>query len=83
MKYLVEATDKYVKEQISDRELSGKKGINSYKPKKGEQWEVDEDRKNLLVENGFVKVVEKEDKEKENKKEEKPLKKKRTISSKE
>jgi hypothetical protein len=75
MKYLIEATDKYIKEQISDKELSLEKGIAGYKPKKGEQWEVDEDRKNLLIKEGFAKVVEKEKIKEESKKESKAKKK--------
>ena len=63
MKYLIEATDKYVKENMADKELSVEKGIAGYQPKKGERWEVDEERKNLLVKNGFAKVVVEEKKE--------------------
>lgn len=80
MRFLVEATDKYTTERISDNELSEIKGISKYKPKKGEQWEVDFARKELLETNGFVKVI-KEIKEKadiketikEDKKEERPI----------
>lgn len=56
MKYLVEATDKYEKEKTSDNQLSESKGTR-YFPKEGEQWEVDFERKEKLVNLGFVKVV--------------------------
>ena len=58
MKYLVEATEKYVKSNIYDAELSQEKGVLKYIPKAGERWEVGFERKELLVEKGFVKVVE-------------------------
>ena len=58
MKFLVEATNKYVKTNTWDGELSIQKGIKEYKPKEGERWEVSLERKNILVEKGFVKVLE-------------------------
>lgn len=60
MKYLVEATEKYERTNTSDNDLSAKKG-ERYVPKKGEQWEVDHERKEKLVDLGFVteiKVIE-------------------------
>lgn len=62
MKFLVEATDKYVAKRTWDVELSKKKSEElgkdiKYYPKKGEQWEVSFERKELLVENGFVIVI--------------------------
>lgn len=57
MRYLVEATDKYKKTNTSDNELSGIKGMR-YVPEEKEQWIVEAERKELLVENGFVTVVE-------------------------
>ena len=63
MKYLVEATDKYARTNTSDNGLSEVKGTR-YVPKQGEQWEVDYERKEHLVELGFVTVV-KEIQEKE------------------
>ena len=57
MKFLVEATDKYIRTNTWDVELSIKKGIKEYKPQIGEQWEVSYERKEHLVELGFVKVV--------------------------
>ncbi len=56
MKFLVEATDKYEKTNTSDNGLSSVKGTR-YVPKQGEQWEVDYERKEKLVELGFVTVV--------------------------
>lgn len=56
MKYLVEATDKYARTNTSDNGLSEVKGTR-YVPKQGEQWEVDYERKEHLVELGFVTVV--------------------------
>jgi len=56
MKYLVEATEKYEKTNTSDSELSIK-CEKRYIPQKGERWEVNFDRKELLVEKGFVTVV--------------------------
>ena len=55
-KYLVEATTKYEEKNTSDNELSAKNN-KRYVPKAGEQWEVDSERKEHLVELGFVKVV--------------------------
>lgn len=69
MKYLVEATNKYTETGISDGELSVLKKINNYIPKQGERWEVNYERKEKLVENGFVIVIE-EIKEKVEKSEE-------------
>ena len=57
MRYLVEATDKYKKTNTSDNELSGIKGMR-YVPEEKEQWIVEAERKELLVENGFVTIVE-------------------------
>lgn len=65
MKYLVQATDKYERTNIWDAELSERKGIKEYKPKQGEQWEVDFERKEKLVELGFVTVVKEIKEEKE------------------
>lgn len=74
MKYLVEATEKYEKTNTSDNDLSAKKGIR-YVPKKGEQWEVDHERKEKLVDLGFITVVKAiEDKKTEPKKEKKEVK---------
>lgn len=56
MKFLVEATEKYERTNTSDNELSNKKGTR-YVPKKGEQWEVDYERKEKLVELGFVTLI--------------------------
>ena len=56
MKFLVEATEKYTRTNTSDNGLSAVKG-NRYVPKQGEQWEVDYERKERLVELGFVTVV--------------------------
>lgn len=56
MKYLIEATDKYKKSNVYDEELSQKKGEKFF-PEKGYQWQVDESRKNKLVEKGFAIVV--------------------------
>ena len=58
MKYLVEATNKYIKSNVFDVELSQVKGVTKYIPKAGERWKVDYNRKELLVEKGFVTVVE-------------------------
>ena len=58
MKYLVEATDKYEKTNNYDLELSKEKGVDKYIPKAGEQWEVSCERKDKLVELGYVKIVE-------------------------
>lgn len=62
MKFLVEATDKYVRTNTWDGELSKTKSEEEgkevhYYPKAGERWEVDFERKEKLVELGFVKVV--------------------------
>lgn len=57
MKFLVEATNKYQNTNTYDVELSKQKGVEKYFPKTGEQWEVDFERKELLVDKGFVKVV--------------------------
>jgi len=57
MKFLIEATDKYQKTNTWDGDLSVQKGVLKYKPVKGEQWEVDYDRKEKLVELGFAVVV--------------------------
>lgn len=74
MKYLIEATDKYTIKNVWDSELSKEKGIERYKPKEGEQWQVDFERKEKLVELGYAKVIkeilDKKEKKKEVKKEE-------------
>ena len=57
MKYLVEATDKYTKTNTWDVDLSKEKGIKEYKPKAGERFEVSFERKEKLVELGFVKEI--------------------------
>ena len=57
MKFLVRATDKYIKTNTWDSDLSLQKGVAEYKPQEGEQWEVDYMRKEKLVELGFVTVV--------------------------
>ena len=57
MKYLVEATNKYKETNTFDSELSARNGVAEYFPTEGEQWEVSLERKELLVEKGFVKVV--------------------------
>ena len=56
MRFLVEATDKYTLTNTSDNELSQIKG-ERYVPKKGEQWEVEFDRKEKLIDLGYVKLV--------------------------
>lgn len=58
MKYLVEATDLYAKLNTYDVELSKKKNVKQYIPKQGERWEVNLERKQLLEEKGFIKVIE-------------------------
>ena len=58
MRYLVEATNKYEKTSNFDLELSKQRGVKKYIPKQGEQWEVDFERKEKLVELGYVEVVE-------------------------
>ena len=68
MKYLVEATDLYTKKNIWDSELSEIKGIPEYKPKEGEQWEVDFDRKEKLVNLGYAKLIKEIKEEKKEKK---------------
>ena len=70
MRYLVEATDKYIKKNKYDGELSQRKGVKKYYPQPGEQWEVDFERKEYLVNLGFVTLIKeiKEDKEQKNKK---------------
>ena len=83
MKYLVQATDKYKTSNTSDIQLSKIKGI-AYIPEEGEQWEVDNDRKDTLVENGLVTVVnavldEKEETEDNKKIETKPKRKRKSI----
>ena len=65
MKYLVKATNKYEENGNWDNELSEQKGIEKYIPKQGEQWEVSFDRKEHLVELGFVTVVKEIKEEKE------------------
>lgn len=57
MKYLVEATDKYVEKNDWDVELSKQKNVDKYTPKEGEQWEVDCARKEKLEELGYVKTI--------------------------
>ena len=57
MKFLVEATDKYERERIIDNGLTAEKGEICI-PKKGEQWIVGLERKNILESKGFVKVIE-------------------------
>ena len=70
MKYLIEATEKYVETNTYDaqrsEEESKKKGEKViYFPQKGEQWEVDFDRKEILCEKGFAIVVKEIDEPKE------------------
>jgi len=60
MKYLVEATGKYQEKNVSDNELSAIKG-ERYVPKKGERWLVDYDRRDKLIELGFVNQIEEVD----------------------
>lgn len=48
MKYLVQATNKYIEKHKFDEELSKIKGVKYY-PKEGEQWEVDYKRMCLLT----------------------------------
>ena len=62
MKFLVEATNKYVRTNTSDNQRSEEESKKQgkqvrYVPKVGEQWEVDFERKEILVEHGFVTVV--------------------------
>lgn len=56
MRYIVEATDKYITNNTWDGELSAEKNMKYY-PKKGERWEVSYERKEHLVNLGFVKEV--------------------------
>ena len=56
MRYIVEATDKYITNNRWDGELSAEKNMKYY-PKKGERWEVSYERKEHLVNLGFVKEV--------------------------
>ena len=58
MKYIVEATDLYAKSNTYDVELSKQKNVKQYFPKQGERWEVNLERKELLEEKGFIKVIE-------------------------
>ena len=62
MRFIVEATDKYVETNKWDRELSEQKGPNykgpNYIPKAGERWEVSYERKEELESLGFVTVIE-------------------------
>lgn len=58
MKYLVEATDLYKRLNTYDVELSKQKNVKQYIPKEGERWEVNLERKQLLEEKGFIKVIE-------------------------
>lgn len=58
MKYLVEATDLYKRLNTYDVELSKQKNVKQYIPKEGERWEVNLERKELLEEKGFIKVIE-------------------------
>ena len=57
MKYIVKATKKYEETGNWDNELSKQKGIEKYIPKQGEQWEVSFERKENLVNLGYVEVV--------------------------
>jgi len=86
MKYLVEATGKYQEKNVSDTELSVIKG-ERYVPKKGERWLVDYDRRDKLIELGFVNQIEEVDETKETRKliekpieEPKPLPRKRRTT---
>lgn len=56
MKYLVRATAKWQKNNIWDTELTAKYG-EKYVPAEGETWEVDFDRKEGLIANGFATLV--------------------------
>lgn len=58
MKYIVEATDLYKRLNTYDVELSKQKNVKQYIPKEGERWEVNLERKELLEEKGFIKVIE-------------------------
>ena len=57
MKYLVKATNKYEKNNDHDLELSKQRGVKKYIPKQGEQWEVSFERKEHLVNLGYVEEV--------------------------
>lgn len=57
MRFIVEATDKYVRTNTWDAELSEQKEPN-YIPKAGERWEVSFERKEKLESLGFVTVIE-------------------------
>lgn len=62
MRYLVEATSKYKDGDVSDNELLKEKrkqglAISRYVPEEGEQFEVDTERKDLLVALNYVKVI--------------------------
>ena len=56
MKYLVRATAKWQNNNIWDTELTAKYG-EKYVPTEGETWEVDFDRKEGLIANGFATLV--------------------------
>lgn len=56
MRYEIEATDKYVRDNVYDGELSSIKCIEFYPPK-GFKWVVSAERKDVLVSKGFAKVV--------------------------
>lgn len=58
MKFIVEATNKYEQTGNHDIERSEAKGVEKYIPKAGERWEVDFERKEKLVELGYVKEIE-------------------------
>lgn len=58
MKYIVEATDLYKRLNTYDVELSKQKNVKQYIPEAGERWEVNLERKQLLEEKGFIKVIE-------------------------
>jgi hypothetical protein len=83
MKFLVEATNKYQNTNTYDVELSNQKGVEKYFPKTGEQWEVDFERKELLVDKGFVKVVKEIEDKKVIKEDEVVIEEKDIISDKE
>ena len=57
MRFKVQATNKYERTNTNDVELTATYGTR-YVPKEGEQWEVAFERKEKLVELGFVTVVE-------------------------
>lgn len=58
MKYIVEATDLYKRSNTYDVELSKQKNVKQYIPNAGERWEVNLERKEVLEEKGFIKVIE-------------------------